>query len=141
MSLLPRLIALSVAVWVAAVIVPGIEYENVGTILIASLVLAMLNTFLRPVLLLLSLPFLVLSLGLFYFVINTLLLMLTGWIVPGFQVEGFLSALAGSLIISLVNLFLGANRREKVRVETGSSRQEEPSRRGPPPGKGDVIDV
>ena len=131
----------TVAVMVAANIVPGIGYDSFATLLVASLLLGILNTFLRPVLVLLALPLLILTLGLFFFVINALLLLLVSSLVTHFQVRGFWPAFWGALVITLMTLLLnaltGANRsRVNIRYQRGA----------PPPRRDDddhgpVIDV
>lgn len=68
------------------------------------IIIALINTFIKPLLQLITLPINILTLGLFSLVINALMLMLAGWIAPGFEVEGFLSALFGSLLLSLFAL-------------------------------------
>jgi putative membrane protein len=141
-SAILRWIVLALAVWVAAAMVPGIHYDNWPSLLIAALVLSILNTFVKPALKILSLPFIFVTLGLFLLVINALVLMLTAWLVPGFYVSGFWSAAGGSLVISIVSFFLGSpdRRSEQIvvgRVETVSAIP----RRPPPPGKGRIIDV
>ena len=68
------------------------------------IIIALINTFIKPLLQLITLPINILTLGLFSLVINALMLMLAGWIAPGFEVEGFLSALFGSLLLSLFTL-------------------------------------
>lgn len=116
-NLFVRWLVLTLAVFLAATVVPGITYSSWTDLLIAGLVLGILNTFLKPLLTLLSLPFIILTLGLFLVIVNALTLSLTGWLVGGFDVNGFWAAIFGSLIISLVNLFLGGN---KTKVQ-GSS--------------------
>ena len=69
-----------------------------------NILIALINTFIKPLLQLITLPINILTLGLFSLVINALMLMLAGWIAPGFEVEGFLSALFGSLLLSLFAL-------------------------------------
>ena len=68
------------------------------------IIIALINTFIKPLLQLITIPVNILTLGLFSLVINALMLMLAGWIAPGFEVEGFLSALFGSLLLSLFAL-------------------------------------
>jgi putative membrane protein len=114
-SLFLRWLVLTLAVFLAASIVPGIHYTHWKDLLVAGLVLGILNTLLKPILTLLSLPFIILTLGLFLVVVNALTLSLTGWLVPGFDVQGFWPAILGSLIISLVNLFLGENKKKSSR--------------------------
>jgi putative membrane protein len=94
------------ALWVVSVIVPGIYTAGIGPAFVAALVLGILNTLVRPILLLLTLPINLLTLGLFTFVINALMLMITSSLVEGFVVAGFGSALLGALVLSIVSLAL-----------------------------------
>jgi putative membrane protein len=91
----------AVLLLIVAKIVPGIEMDNMGSALIAGLAMGVINAIVKPVLVILSLPFLILTLGLFLLVINALLLKLAAAIVPGFQVKGFGSALLGALLLSI----------------------------------------
>jgi putative membrane protein len=139
LSFLKRWLITTVAVWLAASIVPGITYSTSGLFL-AALVLGLLNAFVRPVMVVLSLPLLIFTLGLFMLVINALLLWSVGSILKVFHVDGFASAFWGSLIISITSLVLNAL------TKSGSSRVEvhagKPPRRPPPgDGGGPVIDV
>ena len=96
------------AVFVAAPIV-GINYgERVGCLLGASLLLGIANAFIRPILLLLSLPLILVTLGVFILIINALMLKFVSEIVPCFKVHGFWSAVFGAIIISLVSWLLSA---------------------------------
>ena len=133
-----RWLILTLAVWVATYIVPGLGYENWKSLVIAALVLGVLNAFVKPILQMLAIPFIILTLGFFLLVINALLLRLTGWLVPGFHVAGFWPAVGGSLVISIVSFFLGysGHRRIEVRRHGGPS-----SDARPPPGRGPIIDV
>lgn len=129
-----RWMVLCVAVFVAAHLsFLGITYAHWTDVLVAALVLSLVNAFVRPLLLLISLPLVVLSLGFFVLVINALLLYFVGSVVSGFHVPSFWSALGGSIIISLVSMLLGTN------FKTKEIRREPP--RNPPPGKGPVIDI
>jgi len=103
-----RWLVTTVAVLVAAHVIPGVTYEGWGTLLGASLLLGIINAFIRPILLLLSLPFIIITMGLFIFVINALLLMLVSKIVPAFQVSGFWNAFFGAIVISLVSWLLSS---------------------------------
>lgn len=91
----------AVLLLIVAKIVPGIEMDSMGSALLAGLVMGVINALVKPVLVLLSLPFLILTLGLFLLVINALLLKLASAIVPGFQIKGFGSALLGALLLSI----------------------------------------
>lgn len=81
--------------------IPGIDVENFWSAMLVCIVIASINTFIRPLIQFISLPITFLTLGLFSFVINALLLMLAGWITPGFEVDGFWSALFGSIILAI----------------------------------------
>lgn len=85
-------------------IVPGIRVQNGGALLLAAVILLLANSFVRPLLLLLTLPLTVLTFGLFILVINALMLMLTAALVPGFEVRGFGAALLGALVMGLLTL-------------------------------------
>lgn len=123
MRLLVRLLVNAAALWVATRVVPGISYVGgVGGLLGVALVFGIVNAFVRPVLELLSLPVLVLTLGLFTFVLNALMLWLTGTLARslgiGFRVEGFGAAFLGALVVSVVSfllsMFVGREEREPV---------------------------
>jgi putative membrane protein len=135
-----RWIINTLAVLVAVYIVHGIHYQKNVDLLVASLVLGILNTFLRPILLFLAFPLLILTLGLFIFVINALLLYFVGYLLaPHFHVESFSAAFWGAVIISIVSVLLNSmtgTGDARVRVRTGP-----PVSRGGPPGDGPVIDV
>ena len=102
-----RWIAYSFAIIFIAWIVPGISVENFWTAMLVSIVLALINAFIKPLIQIISLPINFITLGLFTFVINALLFMLAGAITPGFTVEGFLSALLGSILLSLFAVGIG----------------------------------
>ena len=104
--ILISIILSSIAVFVSAKILPGIHIEGFGTALIVAVVLGFINTFIRPLLLILTLPINILTLGLFTLVIMALLVMLVAEIVPGFSVDGFWWALAFALVLAIVNSFL-----------------------------------
>ena len=107
---LVRWLILTFAVWVAAHLVPGIAYDHWQSLLIAALVLGILNAFVKPILMLISLPLIFFTFGLFLVLINALLLKATSWLVPGLHVASFWSALGGSLVVSIVSLFFGYSR-------------------------------
>lgn len=108
MKLIIRLLINAAALWAAAQIVNGITLQgSFFAILIVALIFGLVNALVRPLLTLFSLPFIVITLGLFVFVINALMLMLTGAISGALTVDGFGSALLGSFIISFVSWLLG----------------------------------
>jgi len=84
----------------------GVRTEGLMPLLLASLLLGLFNAFVRPVLLLLSLPLILFSMGLFILVVNAVLLLVVGSVVPGFTVSGFWAALFGSILISIVSWIL-----------------------------------
>jgi putative membrane protein len=92
----------------AAVVFSGIRCDNPWSLAAAALLLGIANAFVRPVLLLLSLPFIVFSLGFFILLINTALLAMVGSLVPGFDVPGFWSAFFGAAIVSAVSWMMSA---------------------------------
>jgi putative membrane protein len=95
------------AVFVAANIV-GFSYTGIGCVLAAALLLGIINAFVRPILLFLSIPFILVTLGLFILIINALMLKVVSEIVPCFQVHGFWRAVFGAIIISLISWLLSA---------------------------------
>ncbi len=101
-SFLTRLAIAAAAVMVAAYIVPGIVVTGIYAAVITALVLGVVNILVRPVLVILTLPITILTLGLFLFVINAALLLFVASFIEGFAVEGFLAALLGSVLISVV---------------------------------------
>ena len=103
-----RWVVTTIAVALAAWLVHGISVDGTSASIGAALLLGIFNAFVRPVLLLLSAPLILLSLGLFILVINALLLMVVPTFVPGFHVNGFGSAFWGALIISTVSWLLSA---------------------------------
>lgn len=142
-SFLRRWVVTTLAVLVAANVVPGIDYDSFGSLLVASLLLGILNAFLKPFLLLLSLPLLLLTLGVFVLFVNAFLLSLVGTLVGGFEVAGFASAFFGGLIISLVSVGVnlltgnGGTWRVQGRIQRRRDDDDPPQ----PPGNGPVIDV
>jgi putative membrane protein len=108
MKLLIRLAVSTLAVFIAAYVLPGINVDSWVTALVVAVILGLLNAVLRPVLVLLTLPATILSLGLFILVINAIIVLLVAWLVPGFAVVSFWWALGFSLVVSIVSGFLNA---------------------------------
>lgn len=108
MRLLLRVLLNAVALLVAARLVPGIQITGPVATILAGLLLGVVNALVRPVLLLLTLPFTLLTLGLFIFVVNAICFALTAALVPGFRVSGFMAALLGSIVVSIVSWILSA---------------------------------
>ena len=103
-NILIRWVVYAILIIFVSWIVPGIEVDNFISAMFVCIIIALINTFIKPLLQLITLPINILTLGLFSLVINALMLMLAGWIAPGFEVEGFLSARFGSLLLSLFAL-------------------------------------
>ena len=103
-----RWAATTIAVMVASSIIHGIRYDTVAALIGASLLLGILNAFVRPFLLILSAPLILLTLGFFILILNGLLLLLVPSIVGGFHVDSFWSAFWGAIVISIVSWILSA---------------------------------
>ena len=108
MGFVLRLIVNAAALWVAAQLVPGIVVTGLTPLLLAALVLGLINAVVRPILLVLTLPLTLMTLGLFIFVLNAFCLWLTSRIVSGFVVQSFAAALLGALVVSIVSWLLTA---------------------------------
>lgn len=106
MSILLNWLLSALAIIVAAYLLPGVKVDSFVTALVVAVVLGVINAFLKPILLFLTLPITILTLGLFSLVINALLVMLSAAIVPGFVVDGFWWALIFSILLSFINAFL-----------------------------------
>ncbi|NTU46468.1 phage holin family protein [Candidatus Roizmanbacteria bacterium] len=106
MSFVMSLIISALAIFFASYIVPGVHIDSFVTALIGAVVLALVNAFLRPILLFFTLPITILTLGLFIFVVNAALVLLVSKLVPGFSIDNFWSALLFSLFVSVVSSLL-----------------------------------
>jgi putative membrane protein len=125
MGFLIRVLVNAVAIWLATEIVPGIDARSTTAVVAAALVLGLVNAIVRPVLLVLTLPLTLVTLGLFLFVLNAFCLWLTSAIVPGFEVRGFWPAFGGALVVSalswVVNGFVSDRGRVVVITERGET--------------------
>ena len=110
----------AVGLWLAQALVPGVEIRGAGTLLVAALLLGFVNAVVRPIIVLLTLPFTVLTLGLFLWVINAMMLGLVAALLDGFTLRGFGSALLGALVISLTgwiaSWYIGPSGRFEVMI-------------------------
>jgi putative membrane protein len=104
LTLLARWIINAAALLLVAYLYPGVSVESFATALVAALVLGLVNAVVRPLLVILTLPVTLLTLGLFLFVINALLFWLVTELVPGFRVSGFGAALLGSILYSVITV-------------------------------------
>ena len=104
LALLLRWLVNAAALMLVAYLYPGVQVESVGAAILAAVVLGLVNAVIRPMLLVLTLPVTILTLGLFIFVVNALMFWLAAGIVGGFHVSGFWAALIGSILYSLITL-------------------------------------
>ena len=103
MSIIFRLLITALALLACAYLVPGIEVTSFFVAVVAAMVLGLLNLIVRPVLIILTLPVTLLTLGLFIFIINAILFFFAASVVSGFVVDGFVPALIGSIVVSLIS--------------------------------------
>jgi putative membrane protein len=124
-GVITRLIVVALSLWLASELVPGIEVQGGWTLIGAAILLGLVNAVVRPVLVVLTLPFTILTLGLFLLVINAAMLGLVAAMFDGFTIESFWSAVLGSLIISIVgwlaSWLIGSHGRVEVLVQRGPS--------------------
>ena len=113
MGFLLRVLLNGMAIVAAAFLVPGMSVTGPVPALIAGLVLGVVNALVRPILVILTLPFTLITLGLFLLVVNTICLGLTAALVPGFSISGFVAAFVGALIVSIVSWILSELTRDK----------------------------
>ena len=115
-----RLLVVALGLWLASALVPGIAVHGLGTLLGAALLLGVVNAVIRPLLVVLTLPITVLTLGLFLLVINAAMLGLVAWMFDAFTIAGFGSALLGAIVISvtgwLASYFIGPRGRVEIIV-------------------------
>ncbi|MGH7606655.1 MAG: phage holin family protein [Gemmatimonadales bacterium] len=115
-----RLLITALGLWVAATIVPGMAITGIGSLLVSALLLGLVNAVIRPILLILTLPLTVLTLGLFILVVNGISLSLVAWLVPAFALTGLLPATLGAVVVGLTGWFAstfigGSGRIERIR--------------------------
>src|SRR3954468_11102163 len=130
-QLLVRWLVLALGVMLATKIVPGIACNNGSTLIAVVLLLSFFNAILKPVLVLFTLPFILWTMGLGGVLINALLFLFVGHLVNGFVVDGFWSALFGSLVVSVTNLVVSAFTRSNTKKEVPAAK----------PKRDDVIDI
>ena len=132
-NLFVRWLVLALGVALAAHIVPGIHYDDGMTLLVVVLLLSFLNAILKPLLVLFTLPFILLTMGLGVVVINALLFLFVGRVVEGFHVAGFWAAVGGAIIVSVTNLVMS-----RLLGRSAPSRPRPPP---PPANRDDIIDI
>lgn len=125
-----RLVITALGLWAAATIVPGVTITGWRALIVAALLLGIVNAVIRPIILILTLPLTVLTLGLFVFVVNGISLGVVAWLVPGFELAGLWSATLGAIVVGLTSWFAsafvgGSGRIERIqRVEVTGRRIE-----------------
>ena len=126
-----RLLITALGLWAASAIVPGVAFRNWQTLLIAALLLGIVNAVVRPILLFLTFPITILTLGLFILVVNGISLALVAWLLPGFTLNGLGAAILGSIVVGLTSWLAstfvgGSGRIERFRrIEVRSRRIDE----------------
>ncbi len=100
-------LVLAIALWVAAYLVPGISVSSWQSLAIGALILGFVNAIVRPILVILTLPITILTLGLFYLIVNAAAFGLAAALVPGFSIDSLGSAILGALVVSIVSWFIG----------------------------------
>ena len=117
---LVRTVITGLGIWLAVYLVPGVSAASTQALVWAAIALGPINAFVRPILVLLTLPFTILTLGLFLLLLNAAMLNLAGWFVDGFEVVGFWSAVFGAIVVSIVSglcsRFIGPKGRYEVLV-------------------------
>src|SRR5207237_4065260 len=102
MGLILKLIINAIAVFTASYLLPGVHVKNFTTAIIVAIVLGLLNLILKPILVILTIPITILTLGLFLLIINAIIVMVCSGLVSGFKVDGIIYALLFSLVVSLI---------------------------------------
>src|SRR5437667_9076510 len=115
-----RLVITALGLWAATTVVPGVRIDGWGNLVVAALLLGIVNAIIRPIILILTLPLTVLTLGLFILVVNGISLALVAWVLPGFTVAGLVPAVLGSIVVGLTSWFAstfigGSGRIEHIR--------------------------
>jgi putative membrane protein len=114
-SLLIRWLVNTLALFLVVTVVPGYTYRSWVTLAVAAAVLGLLNAVVRPLLFLLTLPITVVTLGLFLLILNAIMLELTAWVVPVFDIDGFGWAIVGALLLSVISFFTSSIGRKERR--------------------------
>ena len=99
-----RAVIAAVGLWLATLLISGLQIADPLTLILAALLLGVINAFVKPILVILTLPITILSLGIFLLVINAAMLGLVAWLLPGFSISGFGAALLGAIVVSITGL-------------------------------------
>lgn len=118
-----RAVVVGIGLWPASQIVPGIEFRSTETLIAAALLLGIVNAFVRPIVVILTLPITLLTLGLFLLVINGLMIELVGYFLKGFVVSGFWPAIGAAIVVSLTSWVMSGWIGPRGRIEVVTFRQ------------------
>lgn len=121
---LAQLVVMTLAVILAQYILPGVHIDSLKAAILTALVISLLNNFIRPILIVLTLPFTIFSMGLFLLIINAVIILMTAGLVSQFHVDGFFSALFFSLLLTALNYLLEIPNRMMRRPEYQPSQEE-----------------
>jgi putative membrane protein len=123
-------VVVAIGLWLAAKIVPGVEFRSTETLIAAALLLGIVNAIVRPILIILTLPITLVTLGLFLLVINGLMIELVAWFLKDFIVAGFWSAFFAAIVVSLTSWvmsgWIGGGRQNNGRIDVVTMRQTRP---------------
>jgi putative membrane protein len=122
-----RAVVVGIGLWLASKIVSGVVFNSTETLIAAALLLGIVNAFVRPVIVILTLPVTLLTLGLFLLVINALMILIVAWFLPGFTVAGFWSAVGAAIVVGLTGWVMSGWIGPRGRLEVITVRQ--------PPGR------
>ena len=103
-----RLVITGLGLWAAETVVPGVRLDGWGNLVVAALLLGIVNAVIRPIILILTLPLTVLTLGLFILVVNGISVALVAWLMPGFSLTGLWAAILASIVVGLTSWFASA---------------------------------
>lgn len=110
LGLLISFLANAAALWVTTYFVPGVTVSDTTTLFLAAISIGIVNTFIRPILRLVSLPITLVTFGIFALIVNAIAFLIAAWFVPGFEIDGFMTAIIGALVMSIastvINLFV-----------------------------------
>jgi putative membrane protein len=118
-----RAVAVGIGLWLASKIVSGVGFTSGETLIAAALLLGVVNAFVRPVIVILTLPITLVTLGLFLLVINALMIMLVAWLLPGFMVAGFWPAVGAAIVVGLTSWIMSGWIGPRGRIEVMTVRQ------------------
>jgi putative membrane protein len=113
----------ALALWVASQLLDGLQFSSTGKLAIAAVLLGVVNAFVRPIAFILTLPITVVTLGLFLLVLNAAMIGLVAWVVPGFSISGFWTAVGGAIIVGVVSWAASSIIGNSGRLERFSSRR------------------